>query len=297
MKFGLVGTGYWARITQGAGLAAEPEVDLIAVWGRDPDKTAALAGGLGVDVAASYDELLERVDAVAFAVPPHVQAALAVQAAEAGKHLLLEKPIATSLADADALVAAADAAGVASVVFFTARYDQARRDWLDGLGGGAWEGGWARWFAANFVADSPYASSAWRWDRGALWDLGPHLLALLTPPLGPVVGVSATAGVGDLVHLVFEHEFGATSTASATLRAPREAAGHELAFWGPTGIATMPEPSGSSAQNLATAARELIAEAASGRRSHPCDVHFGRHVVKILAEAEAQMSAAAGSGA
>jgi predicted dehydrogenase len=295
MKFGLVGTGYWARVTQGAGLVAEPQADLVAVWGRDPDKAGALAAELGVGVAATYDELLEQVDAVAFSVPPHVQAPLAVQAAEAGRHLLLEKPIATSLEDADRLVVAADTAGVSSVVFFTARYDEARRAWLDSLAGGAWEGGWARWFAANFAEGSPYASSTWRWERGALWDLGPHLLSLLTPPLGPVVRVTASAGVEDLVHLIFEHEFGATSTASATLRAPREAASGEVSFWGPAGVSSMPESSGTPAENLATAARELIADADSGRHSHPCDVHFGRYVVKVLAEAEAQMAVATGS--
>jgi predicted dehydrogenase len=295
MKFGLVGTGYWAQVTQGAGLTAEPSADLVAVWGRNPDKAAALAGDLGVTVAASYGELLDRVDAVAFAVPPDVQAPLAVQAARAGKHLLLEKPISVSLADADELVTAVDEAGVASVVFFTSRYDPARRAWLDSLGGGAWEGGWARWLASIFYDGSPYASSPWRWERGALWDIGPHILSLLTPPLGPVVRVTATSGLGDLVHLIFEHDFGATSTATVTLRAPRNAAGDEVAFWGSAGIATMPPASASPAENLATAARELIDSAASDRPTHPCDVHFGRYVVKVLAEADAQIATAAGS--
>ena len=59
---------------------------------------------------------------MAFAVPPDVQAALAVRAAEAGRHLLLEKPVATTLADAERLAAAVDRAGVRSQVVLTIRY-------------------------------------------------------------------------------------------------------------------------------------------------------------------------------
>jgi predicted dehydrogenase len=286
VRFGLVGTGHWAQVTQGMGLAAEPSAELAAVWGHTPEHATALADELGVPAAGSYDELVERVDAVAFAVPPDVQAELAVQAAEAGRHVLLEKPVATSLAGADRLVAAVEGSGVASVVFFTSRFDRARREWLAGVQGEPWEGGWSRWFAPIFPPTSPYAGSSWRRERGALWDLGPHLLSLLVPPLGRVAEVAAVAGAGDLVHLVFGHESGATSTASTTLRAPAAAAGMEVGLWGPAGVATLPPQSGSSADCLRVAARELIEEVASGRRSHPCDVHFGREVVRVLAEAE-----------
>jgi predicted dehydrogenase len=295
VRFGLVGTGHWARVTQGAALAAEPAVDLAAVWGRNPERAAGLAAELGVPVAASYADLLERVEAVAYAVPPDVQAPLAVEAAEAGKHLLLEKPIATSLAEADRLVEAVDRAGVSTVVFFTTRFDRARRAWLAGLAGGGWEGAWSRWFAGTFLEGSPYAGSTWRWERGGLWDLGPHLLSLLTPVLGPVERVAAEAGAGDLVHLVLHHQGGATSTASMTLRASEKAAGIEVAFWGPAGVSSLPEPAGTAAVALGQAARELIEDAQGGWRAHPCDVRFGREVVRVLAEAEQRLAEAAAS--
>jgi hypothetical protein len=51
MKFGLVGTGYWARVTHGAVLTADPNVDMVGVWGRDPDKTASIAKELGCALA------------------------------------------------------------------------------------------------------------------------------------------------------------------------------------------------------------------------------------------------------
>lgn len=289
MRFGLVGTGYWAWVTQGAALSQLEGATLSAVWGRNPAHTADLAAEFGAAPASSYDELLETVDAVVFGVPPDVQAPLAVRAAEAGRHLLLEKPVATSLAATDRLVEAVEAAGVCSLVFFTSRFDPGRQAWLEDVAGGGWDGAWARWLAANFVEGSPYAGSAWRWQRGALWDVGPHLLSVLLPVLGPVEQVTARAGVGDLAHLILTHAGGATSTASVTLRASRRAAGSDLAFWGGSGIFSMPPMAGTSKQAFARAVRELMEAVAAGRRSHPCDVHFGREVVRVLAEAEAQL--------
>src|ERR1700754_2129745 len=122
MRFGLVGTGPWARIAHGPGLTAARDVDLVGVWGRSREKAETLATSLGVTAYDDYDALLADVDAVAFAVPPDVQAEAAMAAARAGKHRLLDKPVALTVDDARALRDAADAAGVASVVFFTDRF-------------------------------------------------------------------------------------------------------------------------------------------------------------------------------
>src|ERR1700761_7801701 len=111
MRFGLVGTGHWARVTHAPALAALPGAELTAVWGRDPAAAALLAAEHGAVPYPDFDVFLEHVDAVAFAVPPNVQAPLAVRAAQAGKHLLLEKPAALSVTDADELAAAVAAAG------------------------------------------------------------------------------------------------------------------------------------------------------------------------------------------
>src|SRR5262249_60674878 len=104
--FGLVGAVYWARITPAPARASAGGVEFGAVWGRDPGAAGALAAEHGAAAYADFGEFLAGVDGVAFAVPPDVQAALAAQAAAAGKHLLLEKPIATSVAAGGALAAA-----------------------------------------------------------------------------------------------------------------------------------------------------------------------------------------------
>ena len=291
MKFGLVGTGYWARVTHGAVLAREPGVDFAAVWGRDADKAAALGKEFGIDAYTDFTEFLSHVDAVAFAVPPDVQAELGARAAGAGKHLLLDKPIATSVADAQRLVEAVDRAGVSTVVFFTGRFAETNRQWLATVDGGDWEGAWARWIVSAFAPDSPYASSPWRREKGALWDVGPHALSMLTAALGPVEAVTADGGKGDLVHLIFRHVRGATSTASLTLNAPSAAINVELSLWGPSGLSTMPRSTSTPEDAYGVALRELLDNVSAGERSHPCDVHFGASVVRTLADAEEQIAA------
>src|SRR5690242_211241 len=106
MRFGMVGTGYWANEVHAAGIASHPDTQLVGVWGRNPEKASRVATQHGAAAFAEVDDLLDAVDAVVFAVPPQVQVGIATRAAEAGKHLLLEKPIATSLDAADRLVEA-----------------------------------------------------------------------------------------------------------------------------------------------------------------------------------------------
>ena len=294
MKFGLVGTGYWARVTQAAALASEPAAEFTAVWGRSADAAAAVGLQFGVKpyaARAGYADFLDHVDAVAFSVPPDVQAELAATAAAAGRHLLLEKPVATSAAAAGRLAGEVEQTGVSSVVFFTARFDPAVREWLAEVQDAGFLGGWGRWFGSAFSPGSPFASSPWRREKGALWDVGPHALALLTGALGPVTALTADGGAGDLVHLVLHHSQGATSTASLTIGAPERAAHTELSLWGPAGLSPMPALADDPVALYRVALRELVAGAEAGRRSHPCDVRFGAGVVKLLAEAERQIAA------
>ena len=297
MRFGLVGTGYWAQVTHGPALAGLPGAELAAVWGRDPSAAAALAATCGAASQADFDAFLGQVDAVAFAVPPHVQAPLAVRAAEAGKHLLLEKPAALSVAEADRLVAAVDEAQVASVVFFTWRFNPEIRAWLTdeqargGWSGEGWSGGAAIWLGTALQDGNPFGTP-WRREKGALWDLGPHLVGMLWACLGPVTEVTAVAGKSDVAHLVLRHQTGQTSTVTTTLNAPEAAAGVTVFVWGEAGRSVMPAELVDPVAALRAAAAELMAGAAEGRPAHPCDVRFGRDITWVLAEAEAQLSLA-----
>jgi predicted dehydrogenase len=295
MRFGLVGTGYWAKITHAPALASTPGAELVAVWGRNQAAAAAVAAPHGATTHADFGAFLDSVDAVAFAVPPHVQAPLAVRAAQAGKHLLLEKPVALSVSDADKLVAAVDEAKVASVVFFTWRFNTEIRAWLTdeqargGWAGEGWSGGAALWLGTSLQTDNPF-NTPWRREKGALWDLGPHLAGMLWACLGPVTEVTAIAGKSDVAHLVLRHATGATSTVTTTQSAPEAAAGVTLFVWGEAGRSLMPVELVDPVAALRTAAAELVAGAAAGRTAHPCDVRFGRDITKVLVEAEAQLA-------
>jgi len=142
LRFGLVGTGYWARTAHAPALASAEGIELAAVWGRDPRAAAGLAADYRATAHEDLDAFLAAVDGVAFAVPPYVQAPIAVTAARAGKHLLLEKPIAISESEADGLVEAVTEGEVASVVFFTLRFRAEMRAWLaDVTARGGWIGG------------------------------------------------------------------------------------------------------------------------------------------------------------
>lgn len=293
MRFGLVGTGPWANMAHGPGLKAAKSVDLVGVWGRNPDHTRSVATSLGAAAYDDFDALLADVEAVAFAVPPQVQADLALVAARAGKHLLLDKPVAISVEAARAVRDAAASSGVATVVFFTDRFVDTSRAWFEHVRTTAgWRGGWLRWFSSLQQPDNPFGASPWRQDSGALWDTGPHALSTLGAALGPVTSLTAVGGDGDLVTLVLRHESGVTSTVSLTQFAPPAAAGFEAVVWGEAGLLPMPpRPEESFAELLATAADELVGAALSGE-PHEIDVAFGTRIVELLADAQAQLDAA-----
>src|SRR2546423_48997 len=122
MRVGLIGTGFWARTIHGLSAARHPGIELVGVWGRDRAKTTDAAAELGTRPYEQVEDLFHDVDALTFAVPPDVQASIAPKAATVGKHLLLEKPVATSAADALAVERAVDQSGVATIVFFTRRF-------------------------------------------------------------------------------------------------------------------------------------------------------------------------------
>jgi predicted dehydrogenase len=241
LRFGVLGTGYWAQEAHASALAAHPDAELVAVWGRDPAKTDAAARRFGIAGFSDLDRLLAEVDAVAIAVPPDVQAELAVAAAATGRHLLLDKPLALSLDAADRVVAAVEEHRVASLVFFTLRFLPPVAAWTEqATATGGWHGGDGAWLGTALQPGSPFAGSRWRQRKGALWDLGPHMLSLVLATLGPVDRVAAGTGLGDTVHLVLHHQDGASSTLALSQTVPAAAEGIGCQLWGQAGRSVVP---------------------------------------------------------
>jgi predicted dehydrogenase len=282
VRFGVLGTGHWARVVHATALAGHPTATLAGVWGRDLEKAKSLGAEFDVPGYSDLDALLAEVDAVAIAVPPDVQVPLVEQAAAAGKHVLLEKPIGLSLADADRVVSAVRTAGVASVVFFTFRFQAGTSSWLAQAGRTLLAGGSGTWLSA--LAGSPF-DSAWRRKHGALWDIGPHALSLLLPALGPVTEVQAGGGSGDTVHLVLHHEAGVSSTVTLSHTVAPMSTGIEFYVHGDAGRVVLLPDTEHPVEALTVAVEELSAAAIAGGM-HPCDVGFGRDVVVVLATAQ-----------
>lgn len=286
LRFGLLGTGYWAAETHGAALDAHPGATLVGVWGRDATKTATLAERYGIRAHDDVDALLSEVDAVAIALPPDVQAELALRAARAGKHLLLDKPVALSSAVADELAAEVEARGLASVVFFTNRFSDNVEEFVRAAAAqGGWNGVRATLFASIFQPGNPFGASPWRKERGGLWDVGPHVLSVVLPLLGPVTRVTAMAGPRDTAHLLTQHESGAVGSFAVTVDAAPEAQKFEIVLHGEQGWSTVPGGDRSAVEAFGAAIDRLAAQV-DGGADDPCDVRFGRDVVAILEAAE-----------
>jgi predicted dehydrogenase len=292
LRFGVLGTGYWAQEAHATALAAHPDTELVGVWGRDPAKTEAVAARFGIRGHVDLDRLLAEVDAVAIAVPPDVQAELAVVAAAAGRHLLLDKPLALSVDAADRVAAAAAEHQVATLVFFTLRFLPEVAAWMDqATATGGWHGGDGGWLGTALQPGSPFAGSPWRHRKGALWDLGPHMLSLVLPTLGPVERVAAGTGLGDTVHLVLHHRGGAASTLALSQTVPPAAEGIDLLLWGPAGRAAVPAFRLDHLAALEAAIGQLTGLVAAGATGHPCDLRLGRDSVAVLAAAERFLAA------
>ena len=293
LRFGVLGTGYWAQEAHAAALAASGHADLVGIWGRDPARTEAAARRFGVAGHGDLDRLLAEVDAVAIAVPPDVQAELALRAAAAGRHLLLDKPLALSLDGAERVVEAVAANRVASLVFFTLRFLPEVAAWVEEAGAaGDWQGGDGGWLGTVFSEpDSPFAAAPRRRRKGALWDLGPHVLSLALPVLGPVERVTAATGPGDTTHLILGHAGGASSTLTMSQTVPPPAAWIGFAVYGPGGRSATPPFVLAHRVAMDEAIRQLAAMVAAGATAHPCDVRLGRDTVAVLDAAERYLAA------
>jgi predicted dehydrogenase len=275
-----LGTGYWAVQTQAAAIMAHETAELVGVWGRNPAKAQAVADRFGARAYAQVDQLLSEVDAVAIALPPDVQADLAVRAANAGRHLLLDKPLALSVDAADRLVTAVEANAVAALVFFTQRYYSNVDEFIREAQRGTWDSARITMYSSIFGANSPYKNSVWRREWGGLWDIGPHALSLVVPILGPVTGGSALSGPHDTSHVLLRHAGGAVSYLALTLDAP--APWGESVLYGNDGPVSFPAGDGTPVDAFGTAIDQLIALVKSGDREHPCGVRFARDVVAVL---------------
>ncbi|GAY10894.1 Gfo/Idh/MocA family protein [Pseudonocardia sp. N23] len=294
LRMGLVGAGPWATTVHAAAIEAHPAAELAGVWARRPEAAAEVAQGTSARVHTSLDDLLADVDAVAFAVPPAVQGELAPRAVAAGKHVVLEKPLADDLATAERVAQAVADAGVVSTVVLTLRFDATVRAWVASLPegpAGPDTVGVGRWFSGALLG-GPFAGSAWRGRHGALLDVGPHVIDLLDAALGPVTGVDRAHRDGDTGLWTFglAHAGGARSSVAMSLTVAIDPTEFEIGMFGSAGRHVLTSRPDDATVPYTTLLDEFVADIAAGRTDGPCSAARGLHLQRVTE----QVAAAAG---
>jgi 1,5-anhydro-D-fructose reductase (1,5-anhydro-D-mannitol-forming) len=228
VRWGIIGCGDVTEVKSGPAFGRVPNSSLAAVMRRDAAKAEDYARRHGVPRWTSdADEIVEAddVDAVYVATPPSSHAQYVLRAAAAGKPVYVEKPMALSGAEADAMVTACEAAGVP---LFVAYYRRALPRFAfvgERIAAGAvGDVALVRLELHHPAPDGP-AAAGWRWDPdiaggGLLFDLGSHALDLLDHWLGPIARVEAFratrlpwARVEDQVVAAFEFASGVQGAA------------------------------------------------------------------------------------
>jgi len=198
----VVGTGFGARVHVPA--LRQAGFDVVALVGRDADRTARRAARLGVTRACtSLAEALAipGVEVVSVASPPASHAELAIEAAEAGRHVICEKPFALDGVEAMRMRAAAAASGVVALVGHEFRFAEDRATVRDAIGRGVV--GVPRLLShvsfTPLLADPAAPMPVWWFDptRGGGWlgASGSHLVDQVRSWLGDFAEVSAALSV------------------------------------------------------------------------------------------------------
>ncbi len=203
VNWGIAGCGWVARDYVGPAIQASRNGRLAAVFDPAPASLQQAATLFGVPAHTGIDDFLKTPDlgAVYVAAPNHAHRPLVEAAAAAGLPVLCEKPMATTLPDAEAMVRACQQAGVLYATAFDQRFHAAHRA-LAALIANGWLGTvtairivYACWLPADWAAGG--AGDNWRIDParaggGALMDLAPHGLDLSCYLLNePLVDVAA----------------------------------------------------------------------------------------------------------
>ncbi|MHA4068682.1 Gfo/Idh/MocA family protein [Bacillus cereus] len=113
LKVGIIGCGSIAQHRHLPEYEANPYVQIVAVCDSNKKRAKKIANNYGVNMYTDYNELIncEELDAVSVCTPNHLHASISIAALQAGIHVLCEKPMATSKADAEMMIGAAEKSG------------------------------------------------------------------------------------------------------------------------------------------------------------------------------------------
>lgn len=198
IRVGVIGTSWWTDMMHLPSLQSHPRAEVVALCGRNRANADALAQKYGVpQVFTDYRAMIEQagLDALVIATPDDEHHQMALDALDAGLHVLCEKPLASNAAQAREMQARAQAAGLQTMVFFTYRWMPqnifAHQQLAEGRIGRCRQASFQ--FLGNYAGEQKYA---WRFDgrraNGVLGDLGSHMIDLARWYLGEIVRVQAS---------------------------------------------------------------------------------------------------------
>lgn len=178
VRVAVVGYGYWGSKHMRV-LSSMPGVHVTIVE-QDPERIAeARRSYPAAESAHRLDDVLQRVDAVVVATPPSAHAEIALQALRHGRHALVEKPLATTVDDAQEMVDTAAANGVHLMVGHTFEYNAAVWKLKEIIDAG--ELGRILYIDAARLSLGKYQR-----DCNVIWDLAPHDISIASFLLGEV---------------------------------------------------------------------------------------------------------------
>lgn len=207
-RLAVIGAGNWGR-NHVRTVAALPEADLVAVCETDPRRREALAAQYpGIALPESIDEAFELADGVVVATPAATHAAIGLAALEAGRPVLIEKPMALSVDDAVRIVDRSEATATPVLAGHLLLFHPAVRHLRGMLAGG--ELGNLLYLYSQRVNLGQV-----RKDENALWSFGPHDISVAMHLIGELPARVAAHGHGylqpgveDVVFLMLEFRSG-----------------------------------------------------------------------------------------
>jgi predicted dehydrogenase len=214
----------------------------------DTARAKAVAGADPIWIESDIDAVLADpgIDLIDVCLPPHLHLPISLKALKAGKHVICEKPLVASLADADRLLAAATAAGKRLTPVFQYRYGPAMAQLRALTAAGLTGRAFAASLETHWMRGPAYYAVPWRgtWageNGGAVLGHAIHNHDLMMMVLGPVRRLSAFAATRvnaiqteDCAAISFEMESGALVTSSITLGAATDTSRIRFCFEGLT---------------------------------------------------------------
>jgi predicted dehydrogenase len=204
IKVGLIGAGFVSDIHAYAFQKYVPQAEIVAVASPTPGKAAAFARQRGIPHAfEDYRQLLamKEIDVVTVAIPNDLHCQVTVEAAQAGKHVICEKPLCVTLEEADQMIETCKKQGVilfyAEELLFAPKYVRARSLVQEGALGEVFL---VKQWEEHYGPHMPWFWDVNRSGGGVLLDMGCHSIEYARWVLGKPAVKSVTAVMGTYVH-------------------------------------------------------------------------------------------------